>query len=239
MMSTETCAHIPSQTAISHTHTDVRMMAWTDQMANEDKGKETREALLQAARQLVSERGYANATVRELAAASGTNLSAVAYHFGSREALLNQAILDSFLEWSDRVGEAGPADPDAPALDQLAARARPMMAGLADAQPAFVICLEALVQSRHAPELHRQLVEHYAELRRRAGEFITESARGRELPPRMVEVFTSFMIAVADGLQLQALLDPAAVPTGEELAQIYEGMAASARASRPPSGRPE
>ena len=204
-------------------------------MANEAKGNETKIALLEAAKQLVSERGYAGATVRELAAASGTTLSAVNYHFGSREELLNQAILDFAVEWVDRVGESGPADPDASALEQLAARARPMVDGFPDARVGFVMFLEALLQSRHSPKLHAQLVEHYAGLRRHVAEFMSTNARARELPPRFIEVFASFMLAVADGLQLQALLDPDAIPTGEELALIYEGMAASARASSPPA----
>ncbi len=202
-------------------------------MANEEKGNETKIALLQAAKELVSERGYAGATVRELAAASGTTLSAVNYHFGSREELLNQALLDSFLEWIDRVGAAGPADPDSPALEQLAARARPMIDGFADARPGFLMALEALLQATRSPALHEQLADHYTELRRRTVEHMRTSAAARGVPPRVLSVFASFMIAIADGLQLQALLDPEAIPTGEELAQIYEALAASARASSP------
>jgi hypothetical protein len=39
------------------------------------------------------------------------------------------------------------------------------------------------------------------------------------------------MIAIVDGLQVQALLDPSAIPTGDELAALYEGLAAAARAA--------
>jgi len=202
-------------------------------MGNGPKGNDTKMALLQAAKKLVGERGYAGATVRELAAASGTNLAAVNYHFGSRERLLNQAILESFLEWVDRVGEMGPVDPDAGGLQQLASRARPMLDFFPEARPGFVICLEALLQAGRSPELKAQLVAHYAEQRRRIGEFVTATSRGRELPDRMVEVAASFMLAVTDGLLLQSLLDPQAIPTGEELAALYEGLAASARAEAP------
>jgi AcrR family transcriptional regulator len=203
-------------------------------------GDQTRTALLEAAKQLVGERGYAGASVRELAAASGANLGAVNYHFGSREKLLNQAILELFLEWGDRVSQQGPADPDAEPLAQLAARARPTVDGIAAAQPAFVVFLEALLQSKRSPELHRQLVEHYAEQRRRAAEAMGITERGSELPARTREVVASYMLAVVDGLQLQALLDPDAVPTGEELAELYESLAASARAETgSPAGDPE
>jgi AcrR family transcriptional regulator len=193
---------------------------------------ETKTALLQAAKRLVLERGYAGASVRELASASGTNLGAVNYHFGSRENLLNQAILEFFLEWGERVGEAD-VDPAGGPLEQLAARARPMVDGIAEAQPLFVMFLEGVLQSRRAPELQAQLAAHYAEQRSRASERIAASPGGGALSARMLEVAASFMLAVADGMQLQALLEPEAIPTGEELAALYEGLAAAARAGAP------
>ena len=63
---------------------------------------------------------------------------------------------------------------------------------------------------------------------------VAASPRGSELPPRFLEVFASYLIAIADGLQLQALLDPDAIPTGDELAGLYEALAAAARAAAPP-----
>lgn len=197
---------------------------------DQSAGDRTKTALLEAAKQLVGERGYAATSVRELATVSGTNLAAVNYHFGSREKLLNQAILDFFLEWGERVGEPGLIDLDAEPLAQLAARARPTVDGIPAAQPAFVVFLEALLQGRRSPELHSQLVEHYAEQRRRAVEAMEATKRGRELTPRFCEVVASYMLAVVDGLQIQMLLDPDAIPTGDELAAMYEGLAATARA---------
>jgi len=194
---------------------------------------ETKTALLQAAKRVVLERGYAGASVRELAAASGTNLGAVNYHFGSRENLLNQAILEFYLDWGERVADAD-VDPSATPLEELAARARPMIDGIAEAQPLFVMFLEGVLQSRHAAELQEQLAAHYAEQRSRAGERIAASPAGAALSERMLEVAASYMLAVADGMQLQALLEPAAIPTGEELAVFYEGLAAAARAGAPP-----
>ena len=192
---------------------------------------ETKTALLQAAKQLVVERGYGGASVRDLAALSGANPAAINYHFGSRENLLNQAILDIFVEWADRAAAQGPADPEAEPLQQLAARARPAVDGIPAARPAFVISLEALLQAQRSPELHRQLSEHYGKLRQHAIEEMRSTERGRELPQRFLEVVASYMLAVVDGLQLQALLDPQVIPTGEELANFYEALAAAARAA--------
>jgi AcrR family transcriptional regulator len=191
---------------------------------------DTKTSLLKAAKQLVGERGYAGTSVREVASAAGANIAAVNYHFGSREKLLNQAVLEYFLEWGDRVGQMD-VDPDAEPLAQFASRARATMDGLAQAQPVFVVFLEALLQSRRSPELHEQLVEHYAAQRRRVVDAIAASTGGRELSPRFQEVVASYALAVVDGFQLQAMLDPGVVPTGEELASFYEGLAAATRAA--------
>src|ERR1700691_62689 len=199
---------------------------------------ETKTALLAAAKRLVLERGYAGTSVRELAAVAGTNLGAVTYHSGSRENLLNEAMLEFFQEWAGRSAQVD-VDPDAEPLKQLAERARPMVDGIAAAQPAFVMALEVLLQSRRSPELHRRLAAHYADLRRQATEGMAATPRGSQLPPRFLEVAASYMIAVADGLQLQALLDPEVIPTADELAFFYESLAAAARAAGQPSTEEE
>jgi AcrR family transcriptional regulator len=210
--------------------------------------EDTKKALLDAAKQLISERGYAGTSVRDLAAAAGTNISAVNYHFGSRENLLNEAILESFLEWIDSIGQVSSrltsTDPNAGPLEHMAAQARPLLARFPERLPLFVVALEALLQAQRSPELLSRLAVHYSELRRRASEFIIAGSPGYEPPPhgepppRMVEVAASFMIAVGDGLLLQSLLDPEAIPTGDELAALYEGLAAATRASGPPSASP-
>src|SRR4051794_21864738 len=72
------------------------------QMSSEKVGARPshRDALLDAARRLLREKGYARTTARDLVAASGTNLASIGYHFGSKEALLNEAIQASFAEWT-------------------------------------------------------------------------------------------------------------------------------------------
>lgn len=199
--------------------------------ASSTRGQGTKTALIEAAKQLVGERGYGGTSVRELAAAAGANIAAVNYHFGSRDRLLNEAVLEAFLEWAQQVGAQGPADPKAEPLQQLAARARPAVEQIPHMQSAFVVALEAILQSRRSPELREQLTEHYAKLRQLAVQEISASLPGAHRSRRSLEVAASYMIAVIDGLQLQALIDPSAIPTGEELAALYEGLAAAARAS--------
>jgi AcrR family transcriptional regulator len=197
--------------------------------SSDTRGNKTKAALLEAAKRLIRERGYAGTTVREIAATAGVgNLAAVNYHFGSRENLLTEAMLASFVEWAERVGESGPVDPLAGPHQQLAARARPTVDGIPAMQPLFVVALEAILQAQRSPELKRRLAEHYAGHRQRAIEGMR--AAGSPLPDRMLEVGAAYMIAVVDGLQLQALLDPDVIPTGDELAFMYEALGMVARA---------
>ena len=72
-----------------------------------------REALLEAAKRLLREQGYAHTTARDLVAASGTNLASIGYHFGSKEALLTEALGEAFEEWTERLDQVGWARPEA------------------------------------------------------------------------------------------------------------------------------
>ena len=74
-----------------------------------------RDALLEAARRLILEKGFAATTARDLVSASGTNLGSIGYHFGSREALLGQAMEELFDEFLQVGQEAGMMHRQAPA----------------------------------------------------------------------------------------------------------------------------
>ena len=65
-----------------------------------------REDLLAGAKRCLIEKGYARTTARDIAAASGVSLAAIGYHFGSKEALMNQAIYEFVGEWSEEVERA-------------------------------------------------------------------------------------------------------------------------------------
>jgi AcrR family transcriptional regulator len=55
--------------------------------AQRDRGAETRAQLIEAGLDVFGLLGFEGATTREIAKAAGANLAAIAYHFGSKEAL--------------------------------------------------------------------------------------------------------------------------------------------------------
>jgi AcrR family transcriptional regulator len=69
-----------------------------------------RENLLAGAKRCLIKKGYGRTTARDIAAASGVSLAAIGYHFGSKDALLNQAIYELVAEWGEEVKRALSAD---------------------------------------------------------------------------------------------------------------------------------
>ncbi|HEX9064297.1 MAG TPA: TetR/AcrR family transcriptional regulator [Streptosporangiaceae bacterium] len=65
-----------------------------------------REDLIAGAKRCLLDKGYAATTARDIAAASGVSLAAIGYHFGSKEALMNQAVYDSVGDWAEELQRA-------------------------------------------------------------------------------------------------------------------------------------
>ncbi len=65
-----------------------------------------REDLIAGAKRCLIEKGYARTTARDIAAASGVSLAAIGYHFGSKDALMNQAVYESVGDWAEEVERA-------------------------------------------------------------------------------------------------------------------------------------
>jgi AcrR family transcriptional regulator len=77
-----------------------------------------RARLLQGAMRCLREKGYAHTTARDIAAVSNSNLGSIGYHFGSKEALLNEAIREGFAEWTAQLGNIAFAEAGATPLER-------------------------------------------------------------------------------------------------------------------------
>ena len=174
-----------------------------------------REKLLIAARDCLETKGYARTTARDLVAASGTNLASIGYHFGSKDALLNEAIGLAFAEWTDEVNRVVRETPADDPLTRLLAGWRAMLDRTESNRPLIVAYMEAIAQVARSPELQGKMAEAYANCRAKIADVVRES-----LPPEAHDeapVLASFIVAVVDGITLQYMADPEAAPSGEEL----------------------
>jgi len=163
----------------------------------------------------LQERGYARTTARDLVAASGTNLASIGYHFGSKEALLDEAVTQAAQEWSDQLGRIALTDPDATPLQRIRATWQALADSLDEHQPLIVAFFEALAQADRSLQVRNQLADCYERLRAQTAEVVRETLS--ELPPDTARTVAAFFIAIADGLILQWWVDPTRAPTVDEL----------------------
>ncbi|MDH7497213.1 MAG: TetR/AcrR family transcriptional regulator, partial [Syntrophomonadaceae bacterium] len=61
-------------------------------MAQRERSERTRQRIVQATLDLIAGEGLEKVTVRKIAAAAQVNLAAVNYHFGSKDAAVNEAL---------------------------------------------------------------------------------------------------------------------------------------------------
>jgi AcrR family transcriptional regulator len=181
-----------------------------------------RERLLRGALNCLREKGYARTTARDIAVASDSNLGSIGYHFGSKEALLNEAIRQGFAEWTDQLGRIAFADAGATPFEQVRASWMAMVETFEDYRPLMVAFVEALAQAERSAELRRQLADLYEESRATIGRMVEASLGQTSIDDERSRVLASFLIAVCDGLLLQRLVDPGRAPSGEELIAALE-----------------
>jgi len=189
-----------------------------------------RTRLLEAARALLRERTYGNITARDLVAASDTNLGSIGYHFGSKEALLNEAIGLAFEEWADAIIHATRADPG-PGPLSLMNLLGTVLDEYDSIRPYYYAYIEALARSARSPELREQLAEHYNRQRDRVAGLLTDSLDDT-IDPNDVRHLASVMLATVDGLLIQTFIDADSAPTSHDLA------VATGQTRTPGHGRP-
>ncbi|WP_019819195.1 TetR/AcrR family transcriptional regulator [Saccharomonospora saliphila] len=192
-----------------------------------------RDDLLAAARTLLERKGYAHITTRDLVAESGTNLGSIAYHFGSKAGLLNEAIGAAFEEWTEQLARIAMADPDAGLAERGLSAWDAMLDDLTTRRAVLVAYLDALAQAERTPELRDQFAGQYRRCRARVAALVAESlADGTRPEDPRARTLAAFVIAVCDGLSVQWLLDPDGAPTSAELADGLAVLWASAPSPR-------
>jgi AcrR family transcriptional regulator len=157
-----------------------------------------REALLAGAKQCLIERGWARTTVRDIASAAGVNHAAIGYHFGSKEALLTQALVQAVEELADELARR--VSTDAPEQ-----RWQALIDSFTTHRPLWVAQLEAAVQAERSPEVR----EHLAKGQREGREGL-----GGSVP-----------LALLTGLMLQWLVDPEHAPSGADVTAELRSLA--------------
>jgi AcrR family transcriptional regulator len=181
-----------------------------------------REDLLEGAKRCIREKGYAGTTARDIVSASGTNLASIGYHYGSKEALLNQALIELTGEWGealDRVmAEHGGATGDP--IDRFAGAWEAAIELLDEYRWLWVATFEVLDPIEHSPEL-RKAFDDIQQLAWTGLAALTHDSDD----PDTVRVVGSFNQAVLLGLMALHLIYPANAPSGTDMADALRRIA--------------
>jgi AcrR family transcriptional regulator len=191
-----------------------------------------REALLAGARRCLEERGWGRTTVRDISAASGgVSMAAIGYHFGSREALLNAALMEAMEDLADEIARATKGSGDGPPADRYADQWTGIIESVKARRNLWLANLEALVQAEHSPELRAHLVAGQRTGRRGSAAGLL-GLDEETLPDGAVRTVGSVQLALLLGVMLQWLNDPEYAPSGPELVAGLQAIAAAVESGR-------
>lgn len=174
------------------------------------------------AKRCLQERGYARTTSRDIAAAANNApVGTINYHYGSKEALLNAALLETLMEWGtaimDRPSDAaGAADAYGGAPESLERMWDRIIGSQATDRPMLVASTEAFTQAERAPEIREQIAAAYE----RARPEMAARLHGIDATadPETARAVGSVHMALVAGLTQQWLIDPDHAPSAQDVA---------------------
>ena len=200
-------------------------------------GMGNREDLLAGAKRCLYEKGYANTTARDIATAAGTSLAAIGYHFGSKEALMNDARLQAIGEWTDQLTQAldFELDNDAHSMERFAAIWTKMIESFETHRPIWVASFEMLAQIDHDPVVRDAVAEAQQVARLGLAQLFHDI--DPTIDDKGARAVGSFYLALLPGVMAQWLIDPDEAPRGRDLADALRAIMSHLAPVEIPSAR--
>jgi AcrR family transcriptional regulator len=167
----------------------------------------TRALLLEAAAEIFAEKGYAAASVDEIAAAAGFTIGALYAHFDNKEALFLAALEQHFehdLEEIQRLCASADRFPDG--LDAVT-----RFVDTEEHRRWWLLSVECWLQAMRNETIRERLAELETRCRDGIAEIVTQAFSDRRVPPRRARELASIAMGLTRGLVMQRLLEPGAV----------------------------
>jgi AcrR family transcriptional regulator len=178
-----------------------------------------RDDLLAGAKKCLLEKGYSRTTARDIAQASGVSLAAIGYHFGSKDALMNEAMFQAIGEWGDRLEETfAKAGPELSARERFARVFDDLSATFDENHALWMASFELIVQIDHIPGAREMFRKAIPEARTGLADLILgipEDQVDRDLELGAGAVLYSLMA----GMLIQRFADTERTPAGADLAR--------------------
>jgi AcrR family transcriptional regulator len=178
-----------------------------------------RDDLLAGAKKCLLEKGYSRTTARDIAQASGVSLAAIGYHFGSKDALMNEAMFQAIGEWGDHLEEAfAKAGPDLSVQERFARVYDDVSTTFDQNQPLWMASFELILQLDHIPGAREMFKNAIPEARKGLANLILgipeeDLDRDKELGAGAV------LYSLMAGLLIQRFADADRTPTGADMAR--------------------
>jgi AcrR family transcriptional regulator len=177
----------------------------------------SKDRLRRAALNCIAVRGYAATSSRDIAREAGANVASINYHFGSKEALVTEALGECFGMWNQRVENTFVAAAGLAPHDQLAAILHAAIDSFAELRSSVHACVETYAPALRSDELRERMAAGYATVRESAVRLASKAMQDGGMPvPDNLAAIASVLMAVCDGLMLQWIADPDAPPNAAE-----------------------
>jgi AcrR family transcriptional regulator len=173
-----------------------------------------KEDLLAGAKKCLLELGYAKTTARDIVKASSTNLASIGYHFGSKDALLTEAMMELVGEWGEKFAAAAESPSAKTTETRFRAVWRQVLTLFETDRKVLLVSFDIAVQAARAPELQAIFAATYPDAR--TG--LVDDFLGNDMvDPKARKAVGGLLLALLSGMTVQYLLDPAGAPTADEL----------------------
>jgi AcrR family transcriptional regulator len=192
-------------------------------------GRDARQDLFDAAIEVVTERGFKDASVDEIARRAGLSKGGLYWHFPSKDdlffALLEERVDRAYIQMAEMLATA-PAD-----QDMSVEASRRFVEVIRRQRDLLLIDNEYWSMAVRDPKLRRRYARRQARLRNRLAEAFRlrmEHLGGPSIEGRAEEI-AAIVMGLTVGLGQERMISPSAVPEhllGEAIALIYRGLVA-------------
>lgn len=167
----------------------------------------TRSQLIQATRDAIRDVGMGGATAREITGRASANLASIPYHFGSKEALVAEALVVETRELVAPVLEL--LSSDRPAAER-AAEAVGLLNELFERSRSQVpVYLAALASSPHSSQVAVGLSTLWSDVRTALADDIARQTQARTLPGWVEpQAMAALILSLVNGVVISAAVDP-------------------------------
>jgi AcrR family transcriptional regulator len=176
-------------------------------MTARSRSDEKAQAILRAARRCLSEKGYAAATITEIAAEAGVSRGLLHYYFKSKEELLAQVVragTDAYVQLLESMFAQSESAGDLARTLVVATRT------MAESDPTFVsLSLECWTLARESPLVAHEVEDLYRQLRDSVARGLREAERRGAIKPAIpLGPLAALLLAITDGLVVQLTIQP-------------------------------